>query len=206
MTDLSWRLEGVSVYAAGERDKTLLTIKEKLVFKEGTITLLIGSNGAGKSTLLETMAGLRRLNEGEISLGADFLWVKKGRRRRLSRSVVLNTGIALQHSESQWFAATVKEELLYSLKPYKLEPPEKERRLHDALQAAGLPAELLARDPGSLSGGQQRRLAVACLLACKPQWLLLDEPTAGLDAEGISRLCAVLAAHKAAGRGAVVAT
>ncbi|SFE18062.1 energy-coupling factor transport system ATP-binding protein [Paenibacillus algorifonticola] len=204
MIDRSWRLEAVRVCAAGERDKTLLTIKEKLVFKEGTITLLIGSNGAGKSTLLETMAGLRRLNEGQIAIGADLLWV--GRRRRLSRSVVLNTGIALQHSESQWFAATVKEELLYSLKPYKLEPPERERRLHHALQAAGLPAELLARDPWSLSGGQQRRLALACLLACEPQWLLLDEPTAGLDAEGISRLCAVLAAHKAAGRGAVVAT
>ncbi|ANY69595.1 hypothetical protein BBD42_26255 [Paenibacillus sp. BIHB 4019] len=206
MTDLSWRLEEIRVCAAGERDKTLLTIKEKLVFKEGTITLLIGSNGAGKSTLLETMAGLRKLNEGEIALGADNLWVKKGRRRLLSRSVALNTGIALQHSESQWFAATVKEELLYSLKPYKLEPPDKERRLQEALQAAGLPAELLARDPWSLSGGQQRRLALACLLACEPQWLLLDEPTAGLDAEGISRLCAVLAAHKAAGRGAVVAT
>ncbi|WP_341282545.1 ATP-binding cassette domain-containing protein [Paenibacillus sp. FSL H8-0537] len=206
MIDFSWRLEAIRVCAAGERDQTLLAIEEKLVFKEGTITLLIGSNGAGKSTLLETMAGLRKLSGGEIALGADLLWVKKGRRRRLSRSVVLNTGIALQHSESQWFAATVKEELLYSLKPYKLEPPEKERRLQHALQAAGLPAELLARDPWSLSGGQQRRLALACLLACKPQWLLLDEPTAGLDAEGISRLCAVLAAHKAAGRGAVVAT
>lgn len=62
MIDFSWRLEAIRVCAAGERDQTLLAIEEKLVFKEGTITLLIGSNGAGKSTLLETMAGLRKLS------------------------------------------------------------------------------------------------------------------------------------------------
>lgn len=200
-----WMLNGVSVSADGA-DKRLLLNDVNLHFKAGQITLLLGRNGAGKSTLLETMAGIRTLQEGTIGLGDDSLWVSNGRRKKLNRDVMLRFGISMQHAESQWFASTVREELLYSLKPYRLEGEEANRRMEYALAEAGLATELLERDPWTLSGGQQRRLSLACLLACEPEWLLLDEPTAGLDADGVRRLCAVLEAHRAAGRGAVVAT
>lgn len=202
----NWKLAGVEVLAAGEKDKKLLESID-LTFNDGKITLLLGSNGSGKSTLLETMAGLRPLSNGRIVQGDRALWrSSKGRRARLDRSVIMETGISLQQSESQWFAATVRDEFYYSLKPYKLERSIRDRRITEAMEAVGLPEELLARDPWTLSGGQQRRLSLGCLLACQPQWLLLDEPSAGLDADGIRRLCAVLAAHRKAGRGAIVAT
>lgn len=200
----NWRLQEVSVSASDDQDRLLLR-QVNATFRAGEITLLIGRNGAGKSTLLETMAGLCELQSGSISLGEDSLWMPK-RRRKLNREILLQFGLAMQHSDAQWFAQTAREELLYSMRPYKLPAEEEERRMLAALEAVQLQPALLERDPWALSGGQQRRLSIACLLACEPDWLLLDEPTAGLDAVGTSRLCAILAAHKAAGRGAVVAT
>lgn len=200
-----WKLSGISVYSDGAERKQLLK-DIHMTFEAGKITLLIGRNGAGKSTLLETMAGIRPIQEGSIELGSDPLWLMDSRRRRLNREVAFKLGIAMQSSESQWFASTVRNELLYSLKPYSVNAAIAEQRIERALAGTGLPQELMERDPWALSGGQQRRLSLACLLACEPEWLLLDEPTAGLDADGIRRLCAVLEAHRAAGRGAVVAT
>lgn len=199
-----WQLSGVSVTAS--QSETVLLKDVRATFAAGTITLLVGHNGAGKSTLLETMAGLRLPAAGELRLGGESLWIKKGRGRRLNRNVIMRLGIAMQHSDAQWFEATARNELLYSMKPYGLGSEDMEARIIRSCEAAGFDAGLLGRDPWTLSGGQQRRLSLACLLACEPEWLLLDEPTAGLDAEGIRRLAAVLAAHKAAGRGAVVAT
>ncbi|WP_168122700.1 ATP-binding cassette domain-containing protein [Paenibacillus sp. HB172176] len=229
----NWELRDVAVRGNDEQGMLLLS-GVTVSLQAGSIILVIGHNGAGKSTLLETLAGLRELDGGEILLGHEPLWLSKSRRqmtagkksgdsgkqgaselastskssskRKLNRCVLLKTGIAMQHSESQWFANTVRDELRYSLRPYKLPDAEAERRMMSALREVGLQPDLLERDPWTLSGGQQRRLALACLLACEPDWLLLDEPTAGLDAEGIERLRAVLAAHRAAGRGAVVAT
>lgn len=200
-----WVLNDVVVRAEGE-DKRILLNGVNACFAAGKITLLIGSNGAGKSTLLETLAGVRSLQSGTIELGGESLWMARGRRQRLNWEATLRLGIAMQQSESQWFAATVRRELDYSLKPYDVRADEAERRITEAMQQTGLELELLERDPWTLSGGQQRRLSLACLLACEPDWLLLDEPTAGLDADGVRRLCAVLAAHRAQGRGAVVAT
>ncbi|MCR2805098.1 ATP-binding cassette domain-containing protein [Paenibacillus soyae] len=200
----SWLMQDVSVGAGGDAKKLLLE-RVSAEFRPGEITLLIGHNGAGKSTLLETLAGLRKLNDGSISLDGEPLWMGR-KRNKLNRALLLSFGIAMQQSESQWFAPNAREELLYSLRPYKPSAEEAERRIQAALQSIGLQPDLLERDPWTLSGGQQRRLAIACLLACEPDWLLLDEPTAGLDADGTRRLCAILEAHRAAWRGAVVAT
>ncbi|WP_127531716.1 ATP-binding cassette domain-containing protein [Paenibacillus kobensis] len=198
----SWRLDGVTV-RSGSKD-ILRGIDAS--FEQGTITLLIGPNGAGKTTLLETVAGLRPAEEGTVSLGE--LLVKNG--RRMNREVLLRTGISFQQSSSQWFLPTVAEEFRYSLRPYRLE--EKKAAVHErmlaALEAAGLdhPQTLLSRDPKSLSGGQQKRLALAMLLATEPDWLLLDEPTAGLDLAGVNQLASILLAHRERGGGALIVT
>ncbi len=175
------------------------------VFRSGTITLLIGRNGAGKSTLLESMAGLRELTTGTIFYGGDSLWRGK-RNSKLNRDVLLQLGISMQQSQSQWFKSTAYEEIAYSLKPYSVAREIQSDLIASAADSAGLEPDLLERDPWSLSGGQQRRLALACLLVCTPAWLLLDEPTAGLDETGKRRLAEVLAFHKGKGGGAVIAT
>ncbi|GFN31807.1 ATP-binding cassette domain-containing protein [Paenibacillus xylaniclasticus] len=202
MVNNSWRITGLRV-RAGSTD-ILNGIDASLDY--GTISLLIGPNGAGKTTLLETIAGLRRVEEGTITLGG--LPLIQG--RRVNRDVLLRTGISFQQSSSQWFLPTVAEEFRYSLRPYRLaaKEPALHERMMKALEAAGLEASLpfLTRDPRTLSGGQQKRLALAMLLATEPEWLLLDEPTAGLDMAGVTQLRSILSAHRARGGGALIVT
>ncbi len=195
-----WVLSGVTVGAGRSGSPLLQDVSVRLA--AGTLTLIVGRNGAGKTTLLESLAGLRELKHGEIRLGEQSLWDG----RRLNQQVLLELGVSLQHSESQWFLPRAEQELRYSLRPYRLPEQEQQARAAAGLQRAGLAPETAQRDPWTLSGGQQRRLAWACLLAAKPSWLLLDEPTAGLDSEGIALLRAHLAAHLAAGGGAVIVT
>lgn len=170
-------------------------------FTAGQITLIVGHNGAGKSTLLETLAGLREPAEGIIKLDDQPLWKK----RKLNRDYLMKIGVSLQQSSAQWFLSTVADEFRYSMRPYQLSSEEMTERMNDALAAVGLESErFLERDPKTLSGGQQRRLSLAMLIACQPQWLLLDEPTAGLDADGIRQLCKLLHMHRAAGGSAII--
>ena len=196
-------LDRVTVRSDGKAGVGIVN-EASMTFQAGKITLLVGRNGAGKTTLLETIAGLRSIDSGHITIGEEPLW--QADRKRSNRAALLRMGISLQHAESQWFASTVREELYYSLKPYNVTAEEAERRIGGAMSRMGLSMELLKQDPWTLSGGQQRRLSLASLLASEPDWLLLDEPTAGLDAVGSALLCAALEAHKAAGRGAVVIT
>lgn len=200
----NWILSNVSVLAPGDGEKHLLK-DISLRIRAGQIILLLGHNGAGKSTLLESLAGLQEPESGSIRLGEESLWAEEGK-KRLNGDVIKRIGIALQQSEAQWFASTVREELAFSLRPYQIEGEEAEARMLAAMNSVGLDHVMLDRDPWTLSGGQQRRLATACLLACEPDWLLLDEPTAGLDTEGIQRLTGVLSACRASGRGSIVAT
>lgn len=202
--EANWRLNRVSVAAEDRSSRLLHELNAE--FRAGQITLLIGANGAGKSTLLETLAGLRPLAEGDIALGEGSLW-DKDRKKRLRSDVLLQFGLAMQHAESQWFASNARDEMIYSMKPYEIaEAVEQDRRIVAALEALGLPEKVLEQDPWSLSGGQQRRLALACLHVCRPRWLLLDEPTAGLDANGRASLCGWLESHRASGGGAILVT
>lgn len=200
----NWHLHRISVAAEDGSSRLLHGLNAE--FRAGQVTLLIGANGAGKSTLLETIAGLRPLAEGDIALGERSIW-DNHRKKRLRSDVLLQFGIAMQHAESQWFASSARDELIYSMKPYEIvEAAEQNHRIEAALEALGLPERVLEQDPWSLSGGQQRRLALACLHVCQPRWLLLDEPTAGLDASGRASLCGWLEVHRAAGGGAILVT
>lgn len=189
--------------ADGEGYKWLTGINGN--FQGGSLTLVIGPNGAGKTTLLEAIAGLRPLMEGSIAMGGRELWIGRGR-KRTCRDLLLRMGIAMQQSQSQWFKATAQEEFHYSMGPYLLTPEEREQRIKEASVMAGFSLEWLSRDPWSLSGGQQKRLALACVLACRPEWLLLDEPSAGLDEVGKASLKDALRQHRDHGGGAIIVT
>jgi len=194
-----WRIDGLTV--RGEGGAAVLR-NVSAVFRGGRITAVVGPNGAGKTTLLETMAGLRCPDAGEVTLGGVPVW--NGRRPRRDR--LLRFGLAMQRSESAWFADTALGELFYAMRPYAAPAGERTARAEAALEACGLDRRVCGRVPWTLSGGEQRRLSWACLAATGAPWLLLDEPTAGLDAEGAAMLRARLAAHRAAGGGAVIAT
>jgi energy-coupling factor transport system ATP-binding protein len=194
-----WRIDGLTVRADGE---SAVLRNVSAVFRGGRITAVVGPNGAGKTTLLETMAGLRRPDEGDLALGGVPVW--RGRRPRRDR--LLRFGLAMQRSESAWFADTARGELRYAMRPYGVPADGREARAEAALVRTGLRADMMDRAPWMLSGGEQRRLAWACLAAAGAPWLLMDEPTAGLDAAGTAALREWLAAHRAAGGGVVLAT
>lgn len=150
-------------------------------FAAGSITLLAGRTGSGKSTLLHVLSGLRKPDGGNAAFGVQPLWS----RGRPDRSLMMRSGLVFQFPEHQLFAETVKKEFEYSLRPFHLSKHEREQRTRDALRMVGLSELLLERSPYTLSGGEKRKTAIATTLASRPDWLFLDEPTAGLDPQDI---------------------
>lgn len=142
----------------------------------GSLTVLVGATGSGKSTLLRLAAGLLVAGAGRISIDGAPLTAEVARGR---------VGLVFQDAESQLFADTVLEDIAFG--PRNLGASDKEARqaAGAALDRVGLPSEDFgARSPFSLSGGEARRVAIAGVLAMRPDYLLADEPTAGLDARG----------------------
>ncbi|GKS11915.1 hypothetical protein YDYSY3_29150 [Paenibacillus chitinolyticus] len=170
----------------------------------GEITLLIGRSGAGKSTLLDMLGGLSVPDGGVIRYGDTGLWPGSKQSVREARRKL---ALVFQHPHEQLFAATVRGEFHYTLRPFKLSREEREIRTAEALELFGLGPELLDERPHELSGGTQRRAALASVFASRPRWLLLDEPTAGLDHEAAARLTGTLRDWtRRTGGGALVAT
>jgi energy-coupling factor transport system ATP-binding protein len=169
-------------------------------FPQGTVTLLVGPTGAGKTTLLQVLAGLLAPHEGTVRYGGVRLW-EDG---KLRTEFILRINLVLQLPEQQLFAQSVRHEFDYSLRPCRLTKTEREERIREALQVFGLPEAILEQSPLALSGGQKRKIALAAALSTRPEWLLLDEPTAGLDADGFRSLLAFLSAWKARTSGGMV--
>jgi energy-coupling factor transport system ATP-binding protein len=151
---------------------------------KGEFLGIVGSNGSGKSTLIQHFNGLIYPELGSILVsGQDTR--DKDFREQLWKKV----GLVFQFPEKQLFEATVFDELAYGLKNMGLAAAEIEMRVDEALKSVGLePEQSRKRSPFSLSGGMMRRVAVASVLAMKPDILVLDEPTAGLDPEGSSHI------------------
>jgi energy-coupling factor transporter ATP-binding protein EcfA2/energy-coupling factor transporter transmembrane protein EcfT len=174
-----------------------------LALDDGTVTLLVGQTGAGKSTLLDLLCGLRRPDTGHVYYDGAPLWLG----RRLNPTVQRRLGVVFQSPEQQLFANSVLGEFRYSLRPLRLPHAEVLARARVALQHVGLDEEVLGQSPLTLSGGQKRRVAVATTIAYDPDWLFLDEPTAGLDPSATRTLMDWLIAWREGRRhGMVIAT
>ncbi|MCI3920807.1 ATP-binding cassette domain-containing protein [Paenibacillus sp. TRM 82003] len=175
-------LEGRSLSVI-EGGKTLLDAAT-FAIPDHAITLVVGKTGAGKSTLLRALSGLVRPSEGDVLYEGRPLW----RGGRLDRTLLLRNAVAFQFPEQQLFARTVQGEFDFSLRPYRLPKAERQRRTAEALAGQRLPASFLDASPHLLSGGQKRRVALASILSSEAPWLLLDEPSAGLDAASLAKL------------------
>lgn len=166
-----------------------------LQIARGGCTAIVGVTGSGKSTLVQHFNGLLRPAAGRVLLnGADLA----GADMRAARRAV---GMLFQFPEAQLFAPTLFADVMFGPQRAGLLPAAAAARAADALALVGLPPHDYAmRSPFSLSGGQQRRAALAGVLALDPQVLVLDEPTVGLDAAGRAELLrAIGAARRARG-------
>ncbi|MGY6555265.1 MAG: energy-coupling factor ABC transporter ATP-binding protein [Wenzhouxiangella sp.] len=140
--------------------------------------VLLGANGCGKSSLLKLIDGLLEPASGEIRYQGKALTAKRLRQRDFARKFRRDVGMVFQSPEAMLFNATVAEEIAYG--PERLGMPEPmgvAKRWAERLQLE----KYLDTPPYRLSGGEKQRLALACVLACQPKLLLLDEPTANLD-------------------------
>ena len=150
--------------------------------KDGSYVAIIGHTGSGKSTILQHLNVLLKPTEGIVELGDKTIDSTTGNKdlKPLRKKV----GIVFQFPEAQLFEETVEKDIAFGPKNFGVSEEEALKIAAEVVKTVGLPEEVLKKSPFDLSGGQMRRVAIAGVLAMKPEVLVLDEPTAGLDPKG----------------------
>lgn len=176
---MSIKLEHVSyTYMPGTPYEKEALKDVSLEIKKGEFVAIIGHTGSGKSTLVQNLNGLLYPSKGIASLDGINL-ADKTKEAKAARSRI---GMVFQYPEHQLFAETVYEDIAFGPKNLGLDHDAIDVRVQDAMKFVGLDFETFAgRSPFSLSGGQMRRVAIAGVVALNPDYLILDEPSAGLD-------------------------
>ncbi|MBO7336576.1 MAG: energy-coupling factor transporter ATPase [Lachnospiraceae bacterium] len=151
-----------------------------LEIPDGQFIGIIGHTGSGKSTLIQHLNGLVKPTGGVIYYNGRDIWDEDFSRKELRTKV----GLVFQYPEHQLFETTVVKDVEFGPRNMKLDNLEVQLRTFEALKTVGISDELYDASPFDLSGGQKRRVAIAGVLAMKPEVLVLDEPTAGLDPAG----------------------
>ena len=150
--------------------------------KDGSYVAIIGHTGSGKSTILQHLNALLKPTEGIVELGDKTIDSTTGNKdlKPLRKKV----GIVFQFPEAQLFEETVEKDIAFGPKNFGVSEEEALKIASEVVKTVGLPEDVLKKSPFDLSGGQMRRVAIAGVLAMKPDVLVLDEPTAGLDPKG----------------------
>ena len=175
-----------------------------LEIQKGEFVAVIGHTGSGKSTLVQNLNGLLHPTQGTASLDGTDLSGKTGEAKQARGRI----GMVFQYPEHQLFAETVYEDVAFGPRNLGLSSEEVEVRVREAMKFVGLDFDTYApRSPFSLSGGQMRRAAIAGVVAMNPDYLILDEPSAGLDPGSRNNLFAeIMALYKKRGIGIIMVT
>lgn len=182
-------LENVSyTYGKGGTDCRQALHDINLEIQEGEFLAVVGHTGSGKSTLIQLLNGLERATEGKIYFRGEDIYSKNFSMKKLRSKV----GLVFQYPEHQLFEATVIKDVEFGPKNMGQEPLQVELNSYQALKDVGIGEELLDASVLALSGGQKRRVAIAGVIAMQPEFLVLDEPMAGLDPAGRQEIFALL--------------
>lgn len=178
---MSIKVENVSyIYGIGSGFEKQALKNVNLEIKDGEFIGLIGHTGSGKSTLTQHLNGLEKATSGTIYYNGQNIYDEKYNMKELRSKV----GLVFQYPEHQLFEETVFKDVCFGPSNLGLSQEEIQKRAYEALESVGLDKTLYEQSPFELSGGQKRRVAIAGVLAMKPEVLILDEPTAGLDPRG----------------------
>ena len=158
-----------------------------LKVEKGEMVALLGKNGAGKSTLFLHLNGIYEPDEGQVFIDGEELKYDKKSLLKFRQKV----GIVFQNPDDQIFAPTVEEDVAFGPLNLKLPMEEVQKRVTESLARVGM-SGFEKKAPHHLSGGQKKRVAIAGILAMKPEIMVLDEPTAGLDPQGVRGLSKLL--------------
>lgn len=175
-------VENVScVYSKGSPFEKVALENINLTIEKGEFIGIIGHTGSGKSTLIQHLNGLIHPTSGKVTIDGVDLAAKTKAAVAKRHSV----GMVFQYPEHQLFEETVAKDIAFGPKNLGCSEEETEKRVKSAMNFAGLDYDTFGgRSPFRLSGGQQRRVAIAGVIAMHPDFLILDEPSAGLDPIG----------------------
>jgi energy-coupling factor transport system ATP-binding protein len=151
-----------------------------LTFKKGEFVGIVGHTGSGKSTLIQHLNGLLKPTSGTVYYCGEDIFSKDFSLKYLRSKV----GLSFQYPEHQLFENTIYDDVAYGPKNLGWELLKVQQESFEAIRLVGLPDDCYDMSPFQLSGGQKRRVAIAGVLAMNPEFLVLDEPTAGLDPRG----------------------
>ena len=168
------------VYSEGTAYEIKALSDINLKIEDGEFIGIIGHTGSGKSTLIQHLNGLIKATSGTIYFHGQDIYDKDFDLRELRNRV----GLVFQYPEHQLFETTIFDDVCFGPMNQGLTKEEAGLRAFEALKSVGIPEELYYQSPFDLSGGQKRRVAIAGVHAMKPEVLILDEPTAGLDPGG----------------------
>lgn len=175
------------VYDIGSPFETNALENISLRIETGDFVGLIGHTGSGKSTLIQHMNGLLKPTSGKILINDYDITSSKAKLNQIRKKV----GLVFQYPEYQLFEETVEKDIAFGPQNLGIEQEEIAKRVREAIEMVGLDyEEVRAKSPFELSGGQKRRVAIAGVIAMKPEVLILDEPTAGLDPKGRDEILA----------------
>ena len=179
-------------YAYDDGSRSLNHIS--LSVEQGELVGLMGQTGSGKTTLIRLMAGLEKPTEGQICIDGQDIYARSADRTALRKKI----GVVFQYPEYQLFSRTVKEDVGYALKQFRMD--HREERVQKALERMGFSYDAIKdQSPFALSGGEKRRVAIAGALVTEPEFLIFDEPLAGLDPVGRADFLELLRQLKAQG-------
>ncbi len=160
-----------------------------LTVGKGEFVAIVGHTGSGKTTFVQHLNALIRVQSGNLFVLEQDLAAKKPDLKKLRQ----NVGMVFQYPEYQLFADTVLADVCFGLKNFGIDKEQRQTMAKDALELVGLEFDKIKdKSPFDLSGGEKRRVALAGVLAMKPQILVLDEPTAGLDPRGKSEVLSLV--------------
>ena len=175
------RIEDLSYFHAKGTPYEIKALDEiALHIREGKITGIIGHTGSGKSTLVQMFNGILKPHSGRVLLAGEDIWKKP----KDIRKVRFKVGLVMQYPEYQLFEETVYKDIAFGPKNMGLKDDEIDACVREAAEFSDLSEELFDKSPFDLSGGQKRRVAIAGIIAMRPDVLVLDEPAAGLDPRG----------------------
>lgn len=173
---------------------------------EGTFTALVGRTGCGKSTLIQHLNALFVPTSGTVYIDDFINSSNKKIRSKKTKPLRQSVGVVFQFPEYQLFEETVEKDVAFGPKNFGDKPDVALEKAHAALAAVGLDETFYSRSPFELSGGEKRRVAIAGILAMKPKYLVVDEPTAGLDPLGAKDIMNLFAAIHQEGTTVVLVT
>lgn len=186
------RLEHITYrYSAGTPFEVKALDDVTLDIRRGRITGLIGHTGSGKSTLVQLLNGLTRPEAGRVLLDGQDIWQDP---KQIGK-VRFRVGLVMQYPEYQLFEETVRADIAFGPRNMQLSGEEIAERVDEAAAFAGVDPSLMDKSPFDLSGGQKRRVAIAGIMAMRPEVLVLDEPAAGLDPQGRRDIFGGIRAH-----------